>query len=171
VLQFEYKNLRINLLDTPGHQDFSEDTYRTLMAADAAVMVIDSAKGVEPQTVKLFDVCRMRGIPIFTFFNKMDREGRDPFEFGARNRKRAEDFVQPGHLAVGMGDRFRGVYHRLTNEFHLFRPALKPGQWPSKNASCAPRTTNACWNSSSPNNKKNCAKNSRSCRRHRGLRP
>src|SRR5258708_9231231 len=80
VLQFDYLGRRINLLDTPGHQDFSEDTYRTLTAADSAVMLIDSAKGVEAQTKKLFQVCRKRGIPIFTFINKMDREGQSPFE-------------------------------------------------------------------------------------------
>lgn len=80
VLQFNYANHCINILDTPGHQDFSEDTYRTLMAADSAVMVVDSSKGVESQTKKLFKVCKMRGIPIFTFINKMDRQGRDPFE-------------------------------------------------------------------------------------------
>src|SRR2546421_11205510 len=80
VLQFEHDGHRINLLDTPGHQDFSEDTYRTLAAADAAVMLIDSAKGVEAQTRKLFQVCRRRGIPIFTFVNKLDRPGRDPFD-------------------------------------------------------------------------------------------
>ena len=80
VLQFNFNGYCINLLDTPGHQDFSEDTYRTLMAADSAVMVIDGSKGVEPQTIKLFKVCVMRHIPIFTFINKMDREARDPFE-------------------------------------------------------------------------------------------
>ena len=80
VLQFNYENHCINILDTPGHQDFSEDTYRTLMAADSAVMVVDSSKGVESQTRKLFKVCKMRGIPIFTFINKMDRQGKDPFE-------------------------------------------------------------------------------------------
>ena len=80
VLQFEYRGRQINLLDTPGHNDFSEDTYRTLAAADSAVMLIDSVKGVEPQTIKLFQVCRMRGIPIFTFINKMDRPGREPLE-------------------------------------------------------------------------------------------
>ena len=80
VLQFEYNGYVINLLDTPGHKDFSEDTYRTLMAADAAVMLIDGAKGVEPQTRKLFEVCRMRGIPIFTFINKMDRPSREPLD-------------------------------------------------------------------------------------------
>ncbi|MGF1672163.1 MAG: GTP-binding protein, partial [Rivularia sp. (in: cyanobacteria)] len=80
VLQFEYENCQINLLDTPGHQDFSEDTYRTLSAADNAVMLIDVAKGLEPQTRKLFEVCKMRGIPIFTFVNKLDRPGREPLE-------------------------------------------------------------------------------------------
>ena len=79
-MQFDYEGHRVNILDTPGHQDFSEDTYRTLTAADSAVMLIDVAKGVETQTKKLFQVCRMRGIPIFTFINKLDREGRDPFE-------------------------------------------------------------------------------------------
>ena len=80
VMQFNYEGFCINILDTPGHQDFSEDTYRTLMAADSAVMVIDGAKGVEAQTKKLFEVCSLRGIPVFTFINKMDRETRDPFE-------------------------------------------------------------------------------------------
>jgi peptide chain release factor 3 len=80
VMTFEYENLLFNLLDTPGHEDFSEDTYRTLTAADSAVMVLDAAKGIEPQTLKLFEVCRMRDIPILTFINKMDREALDPFE-------------------------------------------------------------------------------------------
>ena len=80
ILQFPYQNNIVNLLDTPGHQDFSEDTYRTLSAVDSAVMVIDAAKGIEPQTLKLFEVCRKRGIPIFTFINKMDRPARDPLE-------------------------------------------------------------------------------------------
>ncbi|HEX2952357.1 MAG TPA: GTP-binding protein, partial [Bacillota bacterium] len=80
VLQFDYDGYRVNILDTPGHQDFSEDTYRTLMAADSAVMLIDAAKGVEAQTMKLFRVCKQRGIPIFTFINKLDRHGKNPFE-------------------------------------------------------------------------------------------
>ena len=80
VMQFDYDGKRVNILDTPGHEDFSEDTYRTLMAVDAAVMMVDSAKGIEPQTIKLFKVCRMRGIPIFTFINKMDRQGKEPLE-------------------------------------------------------------------------------------------
>ena len=80
VMQVEYDGNHINIVDTPGHEDFSEDTYRTLMAVDSAVMVIDSAKGIEPQTKKLFEVCSMRGIPIFTFINKLDRDGREPLE-------------------------------------------------------------------------------------------
>ena len=80
VMQFDYDGFRVNILDTPGHQDFSEDTYRTLTAVDSAVMVVDAAKGIEDQTMKLFKVCRMRGIPIFTFINKMDRQGKEPLE-------------------------------------------------------------------------------------------
>ncbi|HWI54674.1 MAG TPA: GTP-binding protein, partial [Desulfobacteria bacterium] len=80
VMQFSYKDYKVNILDTPGHQDFSEDTYRTLTAADSAVMMIDAAKGVEAQTIKLFEVCRMKSIPIFTFINKMDRHGKEPLE-------------------------------------------------------------------------------------------
>ena len=87
VLQFPYRGHTINLLDTPGHQDFSEDTYRTLSAVDCAVMVIDGAKGIEPQTLKLFEVCRKRGIPIFTFINKMDRPARDPLDLLDEIRK------------------------------------------------------------------------------------
>jgi peptide chain release factor 3 len=128
VLQFDFEKLKINLLDTPGHKDFSEDTYRTLMAADTAVMVIDAAKGVETQTKKLFEVCRMRGIPILTFVNKMDREARDPFEL----MKELEDVLKlsanPVTWPIGMGDRFKGVYHRLRNEFHFFEPAEKVGE-------------------------------------------
>ena len=89
VMQFQYEGYCINILDTPGHQDFSEDTYRTLMAADSAVMVIDGSKGVEAQTRKLFKVCAMRHIPIFTFINKMDREAKDPFDLLRRAGKRA----------------------------------------------------------------------------------
>ncbi len=128
VLQFDYRGLKVNLLDTPGHQDFSEDTYRTLMAADSAVMVIDSAKGVEPQTLKLFDVCKMRGIPIFTFFNKMDREGRNPFELVQEIDNVLKISCNPIVWPIGMGSRFRGVYHRLKKQFHFFRPSDKAGQ-------------------------------------------
>ena len=86
-MQFDYDGFRVNILDTPGHQDFSEDTYRTLTAVDSAVMVVDAAKGIEDQTMKLFKVCRMRGIPIFTFINKMDRQGKEPLELLAELRK------------------------------------------------------------------------------------
>ncbi len=127
VLQFDYKGTRVNLLDTPGHQDFSEDTYRTLMAADSAVMVIDAAKGVEPQTIKLFEVCRMRGIPIFTFFNKMDREARDTFELLEEVERVLGIAWHPMVWPIGSGERFRGIYHLLNKEFHFFEPAEKAG--------------------------------------------
>ncbi len=139
VLQFEYKNLKINLLDTPGHQDFSEDTYRTLMAADSAVMVIDAAKGVEPQTRKLFEVCRMRGIPIFTFINKMDREARDSFELLQEIENVLGISTTPLTWPVGMGSRFRGVYHLIKKEFQLFELAEKAGQMAvAKTIQCRP---------------------------------
>ncbi len=128
VLQFDYKGLKVNLLDTPGHQDFSEDTYRTLMAADSAVMVIDVAKGVETQTRKLFDVCRMRKIPIFTFFNKMDREGRSPFELMEEIEKVLSISCVPVTWPVGMGADFKGVYHLIERRFYFFSPPEKSGQ-------------------------------------------
>jgi len=127
VLQFEYRNLKVNLLDTPGHQDFSEDTYRTLMAADSAVMVIDSAKGIEAQTLKLFDVCRMREIPIFTFFNKMDREGRDPFELMAEIEEVLKITCVPVTWPIGSGPSFKGVYHLVHRKFYFFEAAEKQG--------------------------------------------
>ena len=120
VLQFEYNGWIINLLDTPGHKDFSEDTYRTLMAADAAVMLIDAAKGVEPQTRKLFEVCRMRGIPIFTFINKMDRPSREPLELLEELEKVLGIRSCPMTWPIGSGDRFRGVYDRQTKEILFF---------------------------------------------------
>ncbi len=112
VLQFQYGGFCINILDTPGHQDFSEDTYRTLMAADSAVMVIDAAKGVEEQTRKLFRVCAMRKIPIFTFINKMDREARDPFELCQEVEKELGIDTCPVNWPIGCGSRFSGVYDR-----------------------------------------------------------
>ena len=120
VLQFEYDNCCINILDTPGHQDFSEDTYRTLMAADCAVMVIDSAKGVEAQTKKLFHVCKMRGIPIFTFINKMDRQGMDPFELIEDIEKVLEIRSCPINWPIGSGKNFKGVYNREKSQIELF---------------------------------------------------
>jgi peptide chain release factor 3 len=120
VLQFEYNSFIINLLDTPGHKDFSEDTYRTLMAADAAVMLIDAAKGVEPQTRKLFEVCRMRGIPIFTFINKMDRPSREPLDLLDELEKVLGIRSCPMTWPIGSGDRFRGVYDRDSAEILFF---------------------------------------------------
>lgn len=117
VLQFEYEGYCINILDTPGHQDFSEDTYRTLTAADSVVMVIDAAKGIEPQTRKLFKVCAMRYIPIFTFINKMDREARDPFELLDELEKEFGIGTYPMNWPIGCGVNFKGVYDR--NEHHI----------------------------------------------------
>mgnify|MGYP004459151981 CR=1 FL=1 len=120
VLQFQYEGFCINILDTPGHQDFSEDTYRTLMAADSAVMVIDAAKGVEAQTRKLFKVCVMRDIPIFTFINKMDREARDPFELCEEIEKELGIDTYPVNWPIGSGKEFLGVYDRNKQEILHF---------------------------------------------------
>jgi len=114
VLQFEYDGYCINILDTPGHQDFSEDTYRTLMAADSAVMVIDASKGVEAQTRKLFKVCGMRGIPIFTFINKLDRDANDTFELLDDIEKELGIATCPVNWPIGSGKAFQGVYDRET---------------------------------------------------------
>jgi peptide chain release factor 3 len=121
VLQFEYKGSQINLLDTPGHKDFSEDTYRTLTAADAAVMLIDAAKGVEPQTRKLFEVCRMRGIPIFTFMNKLDRPSLDPLDLLHELENVLGIRSCPMTWPLGTGDRFRGVFDRNSQEVLLYQ--------------------------------------------------
>lgn len=120
VLQFAYGGYTINLLDTPGHQDFSEDTYRTLAAADNAVMLEDAAKGLEPQTLKLFEVCRMRSLPIFTFFNKMDRPARDPLELLDEIEQRLDLQTYAVNWPIGMGERFKGVFDRRTRQIHLF---------------------------------------------------
>ena len=120
VLQFEFEGSTINLLDTPGHEDFSEDTYRTLTAADAAVMLIDAAKGVEPQTRKLFEVCRLREIPIFTFVNKLDRPGREPLDLIDELEKVLGIRSTPMTWPIGMGDRFKGVFNLQTRGVHLF---------------------------------------------------
>lgn len=125
VLQFEYDQKCINILDTPGHQDFSEDTYRTLMAADSAVMVIDGAKGVEPQTRKLFKVCVMRHIPIFTFINKMDRDARDTFELMDDIEKELGIDTCPVNWPIGSGKDFRGVYDRKDKKVLLFSDTMK----------------------------------------------
>ena len=120
VLQFNYDGFCINILDTPGHQDFSEDTYRTLMAADSAVMVIDGSKGVEAQTIKLFKVCVMRGIPIFTFINKMDREAMDPFELIDQIENVLGIRTCPVNWPIGSGKNFKGVYDRNTKTISRF---------------------------------------------------
>jgi peptide chain release factor 3 len=116
VLQFEYRGRQINLLDTPGHNDFSEDTYRTLAAADAAVMLIDSVKGVEPQTIKLFQVCRMRGIPIITFINKMDRGGKAPLDLLDEIERVLGIPCSPVNWPIGSGQHFLGVFDRWTRQ-------------------------------------------------------
>ena len=131
VMQFEYNNFCINILDTPGHQDFSEDTYRTLMAADSAGMVIDAAKGIEPQTRKLFKVCAMRNIPIFTFINKMDREAQDPFDLLDELEREFGIGTYPVNWPIGCGVEFKGVYERdrhsilAFDEFHSGRKRIE----------------------------------------------
>ena len=125
VLQFEYAGKCINILDTPGHQDFSEDTYRTLMAADSAVMVIDASKGVEAQTRKLFKVCGMRGIPIFTFINKMDRDANDTFELLDEIEKELGIATCPINWPIGSGKAFKGVYDRQKNHIVTFSDTEK----------------------------------------------
>lgn len=121
VLQFEYDGYCINILDTPGHQDFSEDTYRTLVAADSAVMVIDAAKGVEEQTKKLFHVCKMRGIPIFTFINKLDRAGKDPFELMDEIETVLGIRSYPVNWPIGIQGDFKGVYNRNLSTIEVFK--------------------------------------------------
>ncbi len=125
VLQFEYEGYCINILDTPGHQDFSEDTYRTLMAADSAVMVIDASKGVEPQTRKLFKVCAMRGIPIFTFINKMDRDALDSFDLLDNVEKELGIDTVAVNWHIGSGKEFKGVYDIKAGELLAFSDTEK----------------------------------------------
>ena len=125
VLQFNYGGYCINILDTPGHQDFSEDTYRTLMAADSAVMVIDASKGVEAQTRKLFKVCVMRHIPIFTFINKMDREAKDTFDLLDEIEKELGIATCPVNWPIGSGKEFKGVFDRQKQEVELFSDTKK----------------------------------------------
>jgi peptide chain release factor 3 len=120
VLQFIYNSFQINLLDTPGHQDFSEDTYRTLAAADNSVMLIDAAKGLEPQTRKLFEVCQLRSLPIFTFINKLDRPGREAFELIDEIEQELGLQTYAVNWPIGMGDRFKGVFDRRERKIHLF---------------------------------------------------
>ncbi len=128
VLQFDYDNITINLLDTPGHQDFSEDTYRTLAAADNAVMLEDAAKGLEPQTRKLFEVCKLRKIPIFTFINKMDRPGQEPISLLDEIESELNLSTYPVNWPIGSGDMFRGVIERDSKEVVLFKKAARGKQ-------------------------------------------
>ena len=120
VMQFEYDGHCINILDTPGHQDFSEDTYRTLMAADSAVMLIDGAKGVEPQTIKLFHVCRMRHIPIFTFINKMDRAAKNPIDLMNEIETVLGIRSYPMNWPIGTDGDFKGIYKRHESQIELY---------------------------------------------------
>lgn len=120
VMQFAYKDCVVNLLDTPGHEDFSEDTYRTLTAVDSALMVIDCAKGVEARTIKLMEVCRLRDTPIVTFINKLDREGREPIELIDEVESVLKINCAPITWPIGMGKSLKGVYHLLNNSVHLF---------------------------------------------------
>ena len=128
VMAFDYKNLKINILDTPGHQDFAEDTYRTLTAVDSVIVVIDVAKGVETQTEKLVEVCRMRNTPIIVFINKLDREGKDSFDLLDEVEQKLGIKVTPLSWPVGMGQRFKGVYSIYEEKLVMFRPHGKQNE-------------------------------------------
>lgn len=122
VMEFDYEGYKVNILDTPGHQDFAEDTYRTLTAVDSAIIVVDSAKGVEAQTRKLMEVCRMRKTPVIIFINKMDREGRDPFDVLDELEKGLQIKVRPLSWPIGQGRKFKGVYNIYEQQLNLFTP-------------------------------------------------
>lgn len=128
VMKFEFDGFEVNLLDTPGHNDFSEDTYRTLTAVDSALMMIDSARGVEAQTIKLMNVCRMRKTPIVTFMNKLDRDGLDPFDLLDNVEKILNIHCVPLTWPIGMGSAFRGVYDLRNDSVHLFDPSVDGGR-------------------------------------------
>jgi peptide chain release factor 3 len=125
VMKFHYRDFEVNLLDTPGHQDFSEDTYRVLTAVDSALMVIDSAKGVEPQTEKLMEVCRMRNTPVITFINKLDREGQDPLDLLSDIEEKLQIECAPLAWPIGMGKRFKGVYNLYKKQLNIFTPGAE----------------------------------------------
>ena len=120
VLAFEYKDIKINILDTPGHKDFAEDTFRTLTAVDSVIVVIDVAKGVEEQTEKLVEVCRMRNIPMIVFINKLDREGKDAFELLDEIEQKLNLTVTPLSFPIGMGYDFKGIYNLWEQNVNLF---------------------------------------------------
>jgi peptide chain release factor 3 len=120
---FDYNKHKINILDTPGHQDFAEDTFRTLTAVDSVIVVVDIAKGVEVQTRKLMEVCRMRNTPVMIFVNKLDREGKDPFEVLDELEEELQIAVRPLSWPIDMGDRFKGVYNLYRNSLDLFKPS------------------------------------------------
>ena len=194
VMQFPYAGHTVNLLDTPGHEDFSEDTYRVLTAVDAAVMVIDAAKGVEAQTIKLLEVCRLRDTPIITFVNKMDREVREPLELLAEIESVLKLDCAPITWPVGMGKAFRGVYHLLNDRLLRFTPGgervsedteLHPGprqpaprravrqrdrpRCGTTSSCCAPRARRSISTRSLPRSRRRCSSGPRSttsaCRR------
>ncbi len=125
VMTFEYKNVLINLLDTPGHKDFAEDTYRTLTAVDSVILVIDSVKGVEPQTERLMEVCRMRNTPVIVFVNKLDREGQSPFDLLDEVEEKLDIHVQPLSWPISAGGTFQGVYNLYNKSLQLFRANQK----------------------------------------------
>ena len=125
VLAFNYQNIKINILDTPGHKDFAEDTFRTLTAVDSVIVVIDVAKGVEEQTEKLVDVCRMRKIPIIVFINKLDREGKDAFDLLDELEKKLGLRLSPLSFPIGMGYNFKGIYNIWKKNVNLFESSNK----------------------------------------------
>src|SRR6187399_799983 len=122
VMAFDYKYYKVNILDTPGHEDFAEDTYRTLSAVDSVIMVIDCAKGVEPQTRKLLEVCRLRNTPVIVFVNKLDREGKDPFDLLDEIERELKIHVCPLSWPISMGKTFKGVYSLYEKNLVLFKP-------------------------------------------------
>ena len=134
VMTYDYSDCTFNLLDTPGHEDFSEDTYRTLTAVDSAVMVIDAARGIETQTRKLFEVCRLRNVPITTFINKMDREARDPFELLDEIEQTLALDVTPASWPIGMGRDFLGCYDLINDRLVLV--ARSKGERPDVGEQC-----------------------------------
>ena len=123
VMEFDYEDYKVNILDTPGHQDFIEDTFRTLTAVDSVIIVIDSARGVEVQTRKLMEVCRMRKTPVIVFINKMDREGRDPFDLLDEVEDELAIQVRPLSWPIEQGDRFKGVYNIYEGKLDLYTPS------------------------------------------------